>query len=74
MKCTGVVLHSAPDFHVPCFLSSWNEVLVEKLIVAQLTKRFLQSSVPCLQGSSIGPYVELNESHPYLLCYQLTFK
>ena len=57
-------------------LTTWNRVLLEKLIVSQLVKKFptyygTQRFVPCLQELTIGLYPEPDECSPSLLPYFL---
>jgi len=66
VKCMEAVLHTVYQISIShVSFSPWNEVLFEKLIVAQLAKEFPVGSVHCLKGSSVGPYFDLNESCPH---------
>jgi hypothetical protein len=45
----------------------WNKVLLEKIIVPQLAKKFHKGALPCSQEPAIGPYPDPSEFVPLAL-------
>jgi hypothetical protein len=73
-------MNSSESIEIYASICEWITVLLEKLIVCQLAKKFptfsgTQGSLPCSQAPATGPYTEAAESspHPHTLFLQEQF-